>query len=151
MRTLTLREKVFVGAYLVLNTVVPCLIPDLFPFSSQPMFSGFPERMSIVDIHDEDGRPLPPQPFSLESRELFNPHPRLGKRLPPSLLPSGRLMSDAEVRAAVIPVLASKYPHLRSVTVHQQVFARGANLNKAERIADQTWHIENLMAPETVR
>jgi hypothetical protein len=139
---LTTRERVVIIGFVLLNTVVPICIPDLFPFSSQPMFSAFPPTFSVMEVFSETGKPLPPQEFLLHSTELFNPNPRLGRRLPESKVPVGRLLTDDEVRADVAPVLAKRYPTVRTATVRQQLFAKNQK-GLVEKLGEKTWQIEN--------
>lgn len=74
----------FMALVLALNLVIPLFNPDLYPFSSMPMFSSSPLRISQVRVLDPGGEELSLYGFRLNSENFANPAPRIGVRFPAS-------------------------------------------------------------------
>ena len=74
----------FAGLVLLLNLVIPLFVPDLYPFSTMPMFSSSPERISRVRVFGPQGEELNPYLFRLNTENFANPAPRIGVVFPAS-------------------------------------------------------------------
>ena len=89
MRSVPTRsERVFLaglGLFLVGHLIAR---PDLFPFSTYPMFSDRTTSMSWLEVEGPDGS-IAPSRLGLGSDYVVNPNARYGKRLP-GLNPGGQ-------------------------------------------------------------
>lgn len=128
-RRLTRAEWIFLALFLIPCAVVPAFISDLFPYSAYPMFSSFPERMSMVKIVDQNGNRISPLLLRLHSEELFNSSPRLGTSLPPSLLPHNRLLNHMELTTVVESHFSDLPAQVVTIEITQTLLGRGASGN----------------------
>jgi hypothetical protein len=111
-------ELAFVVGFVVLNTLLPLLFTDLFPFSTMPMFSDAPHELWQLRVFDPGGRLLPESTFSVAGLYVANPRPRIGVRLPFTVNRPDGSASQAEITEAVQRGLA-QHPELPYVEVVQ--------------------------------
>lgn len=74
--------------------------PDLYPFSTYPMFSDATESISWLEVQGPDG-PVSAKLFDLESDYVYNPEPRYGRRSVVGPNPLGALADPADIEERV--------------------------------------------------
>lgn len=116
------REVLLVGAFIILNVVIPLSLFELYPFSIGPMFSDAPQRYCDYSITGPDGAELPLEAFGLQRTYNGNPPIGTGFLHPPHLDQFGTVPSTQEVEQWVRGQLKN-HPHLSFVTVTQRVIA----------------------------
>ncbi len=136
-RAPTRRERLFLAVlalYLIGHLVAR---PDLFPFSTFPMFSDRTESMSWLTVAGADG-PIDPAALDLATDYVVNPDPRYGIRVPgPN--PGGRPADPEDVAARVerrLPELDQPWVVVTEITVEQ--LANGT----IRRRTTGTWRFE---------
>ncbi len=139
----TLERKAIIG-FLLLAALIPIFTPDLFPFSSMPMFSDAPQSLSLFEVYDSTGARLDESRFGLQSNYLANPAPRLSAGLPETLEMHGRLVSDEELRDYLRPHLLQAKQY-RTLRIEQKIVgpfeeSRGQAIGVREQ---RSWWIKN--------
>jgi len=81
-------ERVFVAGLVLFLVGHLIARPDLFPFSTYPMFSDRTTSVSWLQVEGPDG-PIAPDRLGLATDYVANPNAKYGRRLP-SLNPDGR-------------------------------------------------------------
>ena len=126
MATLSRGERVFIGAFVALNVIVPFLAKDLYPFSVFPMFSKRSTTLSRVEIRGPDGKLLPSEIFETLELDVFVANPRVGF-LVTSLDPGDRALEDEEVQRHVKRILRDHEIDLPFVDAEQTLTTIGTS------------------------
>src|SRR5688572_20205155 len=114
-------EYIFFTLASCLIILVPVLTVDMFPFSTMPMFSDAPERISVVTVYDSNGKMLDPISFSLHSKYLANQNPKIGKKLPEPIVSESQLLDETLLKNHMREEL-KKFPSLAAVKVEQKIY-----------------------------
>jgi hypothetical protein len=80
--------------------LAPLAGPDLFPYSTFPMFSDATRALSRLEVSGPDG-PLPSAAFGLASDYVMNRNVWVGRAIPPGPNPLGRPADPALVAERV--------------------------------------------------
>lgn len=95
----TRREGLFIGVLVLFLLGHLVARPDLFPFSTYPMFSDNTTSMSWLNVEGPDG-PVDPAALGLASDYVINPNAKYGRRVPgPN--PGGAPADPADIETRV--------------------------------------------------
>jgi hypothetical protein len=117
------RELLLVGAFVLLNVIVPLAVFELYPFSIGPMFCDAPQRYCDYSVTGPDGEPLPLADFGLQRTYNGNPTFGTGFRHLPHLDQFDTVPPTSEVEAWVKQRLRENQNLPSPVTVTQRVIA----------------------------
>jgi hypothetical protein len=119
-------QMIFVGAFVMLNLIVPLVIEDLYPFTSAPMFRDRPRQYCNYEVFGSRGERLPNDRFLLQ--RIYDGNPSglgVGIKPPPVLEQHfGDVPTRLEVTRHVRQQLA-RYPDLERVSIVQEVVSAG--------------------------
>jgi len=119
-------ERVFIGAFVALNVVVPFVAKDLYPFSVFPMFSKRSETLSRVEVFGPDGAQLSSDVFETLELDVFVAEPKVGFLIT-SLDPGDRALAESEVQAHVKRVFREREIDLPFVDAEQTLTTIGSH------------------------
>jgi hypothetical protein len=88
MTALTPAERAFLALFLAGLLLAPLAGPDLFPYSTFPMFSDATRALSRLEVIGPAG-PLPSSQFGLASDYAMNTRVWVGRAIPPGPNPRG--------------------------------------------------------------
>jgi hypothetical protein len=100
MNALSSSERAFLALFFGGLLLAPLAGPDLFPYSTFPMFSDATRALSRLEVSGPDG-PLPSAAFGLASDYVMNRNVWVGRAIPPGPNPLGRPADPALVAARV--------------------------------------------------
>ncbi len=127
------RELIAVGLFCLLNILIPCLIMDLYPFSSAPMFADAPRHYCDYELMGPNEEPLDLKSFGLQRNYWGNPlGSGVGYFPPDSIDRFGEIGSEGQIITQVQRSLTD-HPDLEFVDVTQRVIGdTGENVGQID-------------------